>query len=143
MRELRPAVLEQPDLAEALSDLAREWRIRHPNIGLTLEVEGDLGDLGEAVTLAVFRSAQEALTNVLKHAGASRVRLEVTRRNGRLETVVENDDSDLSESLAGSGHGLVGMRERIVALGGRLEAGKGPTGGFCVRIVLPLPRDIV
>lgn len=143
VRELRPAVLEQPDLAAALSDLAREWRIRHPTIELTLEVEGDLGDLGEAVTLAVFRSVQEALTNVLKHAGASGVRLEVTRRNGRLETVVENDDSDPSESLTGSGHGLVGMRERIMALGGCLEAGKGPQGGFCVRIVLPLPGDLV
>jgi hypothetical protein len=71
VRELRPAVLEQPDLAAALADLGREWRARHPQIDLVLKLDGDLGDLGEAATLAAFRCVQEALTNVLKHAAAT------------------------------------------------------------------------
>ena len=141
VRELRPAILEQPDLAAALQDLAREWHLRHPDVELVLDLEGDLGDLGEALTLAAFRSVQEALTNVLKHAGASRVRLSVTRGEGRLEACIEDDGCGASPAQPGSGHGLVGMRERVVALGGSLEAGPCPDRGFRVRIVLPLPGD--
>lgn len=141
VRELRPAVLEQPDLAAALQDLGREWRLRHHDVELVLDLEGDLGDLGEALTLAVFRCVQEALTNALKHAGASRVSLSVTRGDGRLEARIEDDGQGASEALPGSGHGLVGMRERVVALGGSLEAGPCADGGFRVRIVLPLPGD--
>ena len=138
VRELRPAVLEQPDLAAALADLGREWRIRNPDIDLSMVLEGDLGDLGEELTLAVFRCVQEALTNVLKHAGATRVRLAVAQCEDRLEAIIEDDGQGGPNALAGSGHGLVGMRERVATLGGSLETGMRPEGGFRVSIVLPL-----
>lgn len=141
VRELRPAVLEQPDLAAALADLGREWRARHPEIELTLTLSGDLGDLGEAVTLAVFRCVQEALTNVLKHAQATRIDLAVTRRDGQLEASVEDNGRADATGLTDSGHGLVGMRERVVALGGSLQAGPRAEGGFRVSMTLPLPGD--
>ena len=141
VRELRPAVLEQPDLAAALADLGREWRVRHSEIELALKLEGDLGDLGEAVTLAVFRCVQEALTNVLKHAQASRVQLAVRRRDGRLEASIEDDGQGRPAGATGSGYGLVGMRERVVALGGSLDTGAGAEGGFRVSMALPLPGD--
>ena len=141
VRELRPAVLEQPDLAAALEDLAREWRIRHQDVELALALEGDLGDLGEALTLAVFRCVQEALTNVLKHSGAARVRLVVTQSDGRLEASIDDDGPGLASVVKGSGRGLIGMRERVAAFGGHLDAGRRPQGGFCVRIMLPLPES--
>ena len=141
VRELRPAVLEQPDLAAALADLGREWRVRHPEIELALALEGDLGDLGEAVTLAAFRCVQEALTNVLKHALATRVQLSVRRRVGRLEASIDDNGQGPATGAAVSGHGLVGMRERVVALGGSLETAAGAEGGFRVSMVLPLPGD--
>lgn len=141
VRELRPAVLEQPDLAAALADLGREWRVRHPEIELVLTLEGDLGDLGEAVTLAVFRCVQEALTNVLKHAQATRIDLTVTRRDGHLEASIEDNGRAAAPGVAGSGHGLVGMRERVVALDGSLQAGARAAGGFRVSMRLPLPGD--
>jgi two-component system sensor histidine kinase UhpB len=141
VRELRPAVLEQPDLAAALADLAREWRARHPDIQLDLALDGDLGDLGEDMTLAVFRTVQEALTNVLKHAGASTVRISVATRGGRLEACIEDDGQGSADGAAGSGYGLVGMRERVAALGGGLEVGPCADGGFRVSIALPLSGD--
>jgi signal transduction histidine kinase len=116
-------VLEQPDLAAALVDLVREWRVRHPDIELNMTLEGDLGDLGEGLTLAVFRAVQEALTNVLRHAGASTVGLFVATRDGHLEATIEDDGQGATEGLTGAGVGLVGMRERVVALGGRLPGG--------------------
>jgi signal transduction histidine kinase len=67
--------------------------------------------------------------------------LSVTSGDGRLEARIEDDGRGGSMELTGSGHGLVGMRERVVALGGSLEAGPCPDGGFRVRIVLPLPGD--
>jgi two-component system sensor histidine kinase UhpB len=112
VRELRPAVLEQPDLANALTDLAGEWRLRHADIELALELEGDLG-----------------------------VKVTVINRDGRWEAAIEDNGGGTDESISSAGHGLVGMRERIVALGGSLEVARLPAGGFCVRIALPLPRD--
>ena len=141
VRELRPAVLEQPDLAAALADLGREWRFRHPDIEFELSLEGDLGDLGEDITLTMFRTVQEALTNVLKHAGATAVRISVVTRHGRLEAAIEDNGLGRMDGPAGSGLGLVGMRERVVALGGSLDVGSCPEGGFRVSIVLPLPGD--
>ncbi len=141
VRELRPAVLEQPDLAAALTDLAHEWRVRHPDVQLALACEGDLGDLGEPVTLAVFRSVQEALTNVLKHARAGRIWLKVARSDQRLRVSIEDDGRGAPTEQSGSGHGLSGMRERAAALGGSVEAGTRAEGGFRVLITLPLAGD--
>lgn len=143
VRELRPAVLEQPDLPSALQDLVREWRSLHPAIQLQLELQGDLGDLGEAYILTIFRAVQEALTNVLKHAEASLVRISVARHDDGLEIVIADDGRGGRGNIRnGSGHGLVGMRERVLALGGTLDTGKLPSGGFQVRIALPFSGDI-
>jgi two-component system sensor histidine kinase UhpB len=141
VRELRPAVLDQADLSAALDDLAREWRARHAGIELHLALMGDCGDLGEAVTLAVFRFVQEALTNVLKHAEANRVEVEVRRDGAQLTASVSDNGRSGEEAGNGSRRGLAGMRERAAALGGTLEAGRREEGGFRVAISLPLGRD--
>lgn len=141
VRELRPSVLEQPDLGAALKELDREWRQRHPDIRLDLKLEGDLGDLGENLTMAMYRAVQEALTNVLKHAAAGSVRVHVARAKGQLTAVIEDDGKGADDSLAGSGHGLIGMRERIRALDGDVASGPLDGGGFRVSILLPLPGD--
>lgn len=142
VRELRPAVLENPDLPSALQDLVRDWRMLHPDVQVTLKMAGDLGDLGEAITLAIFRFIQEALTNVLKHAAAHQVTIDVSHGDAQLAASVTDDGSGKTASgVTGSGHGLIGMRERILALGGQLEAGPLQEGGFRVSIRLPLPGE--
>lgn len=138
VRELRPAVLEQPDLAAAIEDLIRDWRASHAGITIDHEFSGDLGDLGEVVTLALFRAAQEAMTNVLKHAAASRVTIRLVRDDEFLRLEVVDNGRGPSADGGQSRHGLAGMRERIAALGGTVETGPAAAGGFRVGIAVPL-----
>jgi signal transduction histidine kinase len=100
--------------------------------------------LPAAVDLAAFRIIQEALTNVRKHAGAgARAEVSVVRVGPTAEITVLDDGAGTGEPGApgdGGGHGLVGMRERVTALGGSLTAGPRYGGGYRVQAILPVPR---
>jgi signal transduction histidine kinase len=103
------------------------------------ETQGAVRPLPFGVDVAAFRIVQEALTNVTRHAGGATVTVRVTY--GERDLTVQVDDDGRGPSGpggTGSGRGLVGMRERAGALGGELEAGPRPGGGFRVRARLPL-----
>ena len=107
-----------------------------------LRVEGPVATLPPALELAVFRVVQEALTNVIRHAGARAkvdLRIEVTPWNVLLSVVDDGGPTPLGGSV-GVGHGLVGMRERVAVHAGTLDAGPGPERGWVVRASMPLPR---
>lgn len=89
------------------------------------------------VVRAVHRLCQEALTNVLRHAGSVPVRIEVRAGDGELHVSVVDDGPP---ARLGSGHGLLGMRERVQGFGGELVAGPRAEGGFSVTARLPLHR---
>ncbi|WP_433386644.1 sensor histidine kinase [Micromonospora sp. KLBMP9576] len=89
------------------------------------------------VDLAAFRIVQEALTNVVRHAGTDRCR--VTVEHGPDEVAVEIVDEGRGARVGGEGHGILGMRERVALLEGRFHAGPGPEGGFRVAAWLPAP----
>jgi signal transduction histidine kinase len=102
-------------------------------------MEGVRTDLPARVDLSTYRIVEEALTNVLKHAGSAaraEVRLTTDHRHVTIEVL---DDGHGATILPGSGHGIVGMRERALLLGGSLEAGPRPGGGF--RLVAHLPLE--
>jgi signal transduction histidine kinase len=102
-------------------------------------VQGEPRRLPPAVDLACYRVVQESLTNVVRHAGASRAEVTVSHHGGGVVVEVVDDGSGRAgPASAGSGQGIVGMRERARALGGTLEAGPRPQGGFRVRASLPL-----
>jgi signal transduction histidine kinase len=107
--------------------------------GLPVEVvrEGEPAELPPGVDLSAYRIVQEALTNVLKHAGPARARVILRYLPGELEVEVL-DDGDASGPGGGSGHGLDGIRERVDVYGGQLHAAARPDGGFVVRARLPL-----
>ncbi|MFE5334947.1 sensor histidine kinase [Isoptericola sp. NPDC056573] len=98
------------------------------------------GALGDAIDAAAYRIAQEALTNVLRHADARHVRVEADVDDGRLRLAVTDDGRGTGAS-PGTGAGLAGMRERAGLLGGRLTAGDAPGGGFAVVADLPARLD--
>jgi signal transduction histidine kinase len=101
-----------------------------------LNVEGRPRDLPAGVELSAFRIVQEALTNTLKHARASRAEVGLRYSDGGLE--VEVIDDGVAGSGGGRGRGIVGMGERAALVGGELSAGPRPAGGFRVRAWMPL-----
>jgi signal transduction histidine kinase len=103
-----------------------------------LSVDGDPRPLPVPVDLAAYRIIQEALTNVLRHAGARTVRLALTHEPAQLLIRVR-DDGAAADPGSPRGTGIDGMRERARALSGRLSAAPHPEGGYEVRAELPIP----
>jgi signal transduction histidine kinase len=99
-------------------------------------VYGEERPVPDGVAMSAYRVAQEALTNVVKHAGASRVDVRVRYLTGTLE--VEVTDDGRGGLVTGTGFGLLGMRERVAVYGGELEAGPRPDAGYRVRVALPI-----
>ena len=98
------------------------------------------------VELSAYRIVQEALTNALKHAGpGAHVTVDIERARTAVTITVEDDGRGVvsDATKGGSGHGLAGMRERVAALGGTIELGTRPGGGYRVRAVLPSHDDVV
>lgn len=131
-----PALASLPALAKQVEDAG---------LPVDLEVIGD-AHVPAGVELSAYRIAQESLTNALKHAGPGARASVVVRREARAVTVCVEDDGRgamADETTASGGHGLTGMRERVLALGGSIDFGPRPGGGFRVRAVLPSHDDTV
>jgi len=130
----------QPGLAH-LGELVEQ--LHAAGLPVSLRVEGDERPLEAAVDLSAFRIVQEALTNALRHAGPARAEVVLRYHPRDLELTVSDDGRGGSarfdgRPVPGSGHGLVGMRERVELFGGELAAGPRPGGGYEVRARLPL-----
>jgi signal transduction histidine kinase len=139
--ELRPAALDELGLVPAIETLAQRTATVE---GLTLETNIELGlesasRLDPEIESALYRLAQEALTNVVKHANASRVELTLARNADSLELLVSDDGGGFEPDHADGGFGLVGMRERVALVGGRLEIISQPGEGTTLKAILPAP----
>lgn len=134
--EEAPALAPQPSLQylDRLVEQARE-----AGLPVEVQIEGQQADLPAGVDLTAYRLVQEALTNAIKHAQATRAEVVVRYGDGVVELVVTDDGRGSSDGTSESGgHGLVGMRERVAVYGGQLEAGPRPNGGYELRARLPL-----
>jgi signal transduction histidine kinase len=130
----------QPGLA-TLEQLLEQTRAA--GLQIELSVEGRPRPLSQGIDLSAFRIIQEALTNVLKHAGRAATRITLSYRSDelRLSVIDDGDERDRNSAAPGSGvtegHGLIGMRERATLFGGTLTAVAGAHGGFSVTATLP------
>jgi signal transduction histidine kinase len=131
----QPALKPQPGLAD-LEQLVSG--VREAGLPVTLRIEGAARPLPPALDLSAFRIVQEALTNALKHAGPARAEVTVRYEDGLVSLEI-TDSGRGPHGGRGTGHGLVGMRERAAMFGGKLEAARGDGGGFTVRARLPVP----
>ena len=112
-------------------------------IPVDLEVLGDVSDVPDAVAGATYRIVQESLTNVMRHAGPATVVVRLESTPDGIDLRVEDDGRGASAAPDGApgGHGLAGMRERVLALGGSVAAGPRPGGGYAVRAWLPVRHE--
>jgi signal transduction histidine kinase len=114
-------------------------RMREAGLPLDYDVDGQPVPLPAALDLAIYRFVQEALTNVLKHAGQVRTQVQLAFRPEAVAVEVVNEAGrETASSEAPAGHGLIGMRERATVFGGEFRAGPRPGGGFAVVARLPL-----
>lgn len=148
MRRVLAALGEAEDAWKAQPGLARLpgllARVRHAGTPVHLRIEGAAVALPSTVDLSAYRIVQEALTNVMKHAGAGAAADVVVRYDGTEVTIEVSDDgkgvTDDGRDAPGGGNGLPGMHRRVALLGGRFSAGPGVRGGFAVRAALPVHR---
>jgi len=115
------------------------WSSRRATAGLPVElrVEGEPVELPPGVDLTAYRIVQEGLTNATKHSRAEHAEVLVRYDDGHLELAITDDGPGDGGGESG-GHGLVGMRERVLVYGGELEVGPRPEGGFSLRARLPI-----
>lgn len=114
--------------------------VRETGLNVELVVEGEPQALSPGLELSAYRIVQEALTNTLKHARAARAHVAIRYEASHLLLeVIDNGCGSAAEvNGSGGGHGLIGMRERVLLYGGELDARAEPGGGFAVRVRLPL-----
>jgi two-component system sensor histidine kinase UhpB len=146
LEKLRPVGLTELGLRDALGALSRLWSESHPGVVVETSISASLGETGETADLTIYRTIQEALTNVFRHAGATRVDVSIEPaglpagaqrgdRCGALVRVRDNGSGLRPDHRLGLG--LIGMRERILALGGSLTVASGE-GGVTVEAVVPM-----
>ena len=133
-RRLRPEALDDLGLAAALTALAADFGER-TGLPLSRHIAGDLPPLSPEAELAVFRVAQESLTNVARHSGATRIELRLEPGEGHVRLSVRDNGCGLGG--AGFGSGIRGMRERALLVGGSLELHSPRSGGVDVRLTIP------
>jgi two-component system sensor histidine kinase UhpB len=134
-RELRPEALDDLGLASALAALSE--RLSHVGLRVEHHLDPTLPPLSDEEELVVYRVAQEALTNVLRHAGCDRATLTLMVDDGAL--VLDVRDDGVGFELEGAAaNGLLGMRERALLVGARLDLSSRPGHGTVVRLALPL-----
>lgn len=140
MRRLRPSVLDELGLEAALRQHVQEWNARHPETRCTLRVHGELR-LSESRAMAVYRIVQETLTNIAKHASASKVDIELKSGADSLVLCIEDDGRGFDLATVRPSLGLVGMRERAAFVGGEFVVDARPGAGTRVRARIPFKRE--
>ncbi|MEW6022362.1 MAG: ATP-binding protein [Pseudomonadota bacterium] len=139
VRRLRPEVLDMLGLHGAVEEM-----LRHYDSGsgcrFAFHSEGDFSRLGNELAISAYRIVQEALSNVMKHAGATfaQVSLVLDEDHDVLRIAVEDDGQGFEPALSSEGIGIIGMRERVYALRGAIEVRSAPQRGTTVAITLPL-----
>ncbi len=140
--QLRPLALDRFGLADALQDLVEQARTQHPDVHIQLQIESPLSAvLGELAT-AVYRIAQESLTNALRHAHAQMITLQLRMEARQIALEVRDDGRGLHKDWELAGHfGVIGMRERAESLGGTFTMEPIAGGGVRMRANLPTQMD--
>lgn len=138
---LRPLKMDDMRLGDAIRDLVSGVQMTHPALKIELEIDDSIPQLPEPLEVAAYRICQEALTNVVRHAGADRAWVNLMREDGSLCMTISDNGIGAGSTLERPGHyGVRNMQERAHGLGGEVVFGTRPEGGLTVRARFPLPN---
>ena len=147
IRQLRPTLLDELGLVESLKHLVEQWQSQYPEADITLSLDGELDDFEDNINITIYRIIQESLTNVAKYAQARNAAVQLIRQPGEagaqeslLLTVEDNGKGMDTEALT-EGFGLAGMRERVLAVGGKFNIHSSPEKGVRIEIWLPVKQQ--
>jgi len=144
LQRLRPVALDELGLRSAVEYGIEQWRRRHVAVRCNFSTQGDLDGLSEEINITLYRLAQECLTNVAKHAQATSVAIVLARadsseHNGtEISFSFEDNGRGFDPARRSQGLGLVGLRERVEALGGHFDLQSAPGEGVRVRASIPV-----
>ncbi len=142
MQRLRPVALDELGLRSAVEYGVEQWQRRHPQVRCSFMAEGELDDLSEQMNITLYRLAQECLTNVAKHAQATRVVISLARRvesdGEEVRFSFEDNGLGFDPGVRRQGLGLVGLRERVEALKGNFDLQSAPGQGARIRAAIPV-----
>ncbi len=146
LERIRPAVLRQMGLPDALRQLVEAWRAQHRDLSVEVEIRGARRSFSEEASLTSYRIVQECLTNAARHSKARGVRVVMEVRGaeaaGEIRLAIEDDGVGLPLDFR-YGFGFLGMSERVRKLDGRLKVGAGAKGGALIEAFIPLgPEDV-
>ena len=141
LARLRPLVLEEMGIEQALGQLIASWRQLRPEVAWSLDLSCGLAALDDAVALVLFRLVQECLTNVARHADARHVLVQLRDApdHARLQATICDDGCGFAQPQQHS-YGLLGMTERVRSVGGRISMRNGAAGGATIDVILPWQR---
>lgn len=135
--QLRPVGLEEFGLRAGLQQLVGGWQRRLTDCTLDLIIEGEIDDLPDNLTVSLYRIVQESITNALRHGIPRKVTVHLVRQATRCSLSVADDGEGRAPSSAGSGLGVLGMNERVAALGGRFAIAALSPQGMLVQAEFP------
>ncbi len=143
LHRLRPVALDNLGLAPAIEELCESWSAR-TGIACRFSAAGVPDALDDAVAIALYRLAQEALSNVVRHAGATSVEMRLrcepsaSAAAHRLVLTIDDDGRGMDPAAPRAGLGLLGMQERAAALGGTFDVGRAPGRGLRLQMAIPV-----
>ena len=146
MRRLRPLMLDELGLIASLEDLIESWRSRNPGIRLYFDCEDAIEDHAGAAKIHLFRIVQECLTNIVKHAEADGVRIELRLKRSRttdkprqrgIQLKISDNGRGFDPGQPRRGFGLLGIRERVASLGGQFALNTRPGEGVSLEVCVP------
>ena len=140
--KLRPLALDHFGLHDALRDLLGECQLQHPDLLVKASLPEALDDLDGELATAIFRIVQEAVNNALRHAQAKHIEVRLAAAGQSLHLdVVDNGIGQVARFQSAGHYGLLGMRERVQALGGSFELRQAEPSGVWIQVSLPLTKE--
>ena len=141
--QLRPSSLDDLGLKVTLQELIRQTQQQHPELNIEIDLHGNLDDLGENINITLYRVVQEAITNVIKHAKARYISIELfeildSEVSRSAQLTIQDDGVGIDVNEVTQGMGLTGMRERILATGGEIYFDSSESGGVLINALIPI-----